>query len=66
MSAQRQPLISGEARPFPVVRTTTAKACIACVTSQCVAGRRIGSEAEVREETTAWYEDINSIQRVVD
>jgi len=37
-----------------------------CVTSQCVAGRRIGSEAELREETTAWYEDINAIQRGID
>lgn len=39
---------------------------LSCVTSQCVAGRRIGSEAELRDETTAWYEDINAIQRGVD
>ena len=39
---------------------------LSCVTSQCVSGRRIGSEAELRKETTAWYEDINSIQRGVD
>lgn len=38
---------------------------LSCVTSQCVAGRRIGSEAELRDETTAWYEDINAIQRGV-
>jgi hypothetical protein len=36
------------------------------VTAQCVSCRRIGTEAELREKTTAWYEDNNSIQRGVD
>ncbi|REJ86000.1 MAG: hypothetical protein DWQ34_27825 [Planctomycetota bacterium] len=36
------------------------------MTAQCVSGRRIGSEEQLREETTAWYEDINSTQRGVD
>jgi len=39
---------------------------LSCLTSQCVSGRRIGSEAELREETTAWSTDINSTQRGVD
>lgn len=39
---------------------------LSCVTSQCVSGRRIGSEAELREQTTAWYEDINATQRGVE
>jgi len=39
---------------------------LSCVTAQCVSGRRIGSEEELRDETTAWYEDINSTQRGVD
>jgi hypothetical protein len=39
---------------------------LSCLTSQCVSGRRIGSEAELREQTTAWSEDINSTQRGVD
>jgi len=39
---------------------------LSCLTSQCVSGRRIGSEAELRTETQAWYEDINTIQRGVD
>lgn len=39
---------------------------LSCVTAQCVSGRRIGSEEQLREETTAWYEDINSTQRGVD
>ena len=39
---------------------------LSCLTSQCISGRRIGSEDELREETTAWYEDINSTQRGVD
>lgn len=39
---------------------------LSCVTSQCVSGRRLGSEAELRAETTAWYKDINSIQRGVE
>lgn len=39
---------------------------LSCVTSQCVSGRRIGSEEELREETTAWHEEINSTQRGVE
>ena len=39
---------------------------LSCVTAQCVSGRRIGSEDELRAETMAWYEDINSTQRGVD
>ena len=38
---------------------------LSCLTSQCVSGRRIGSEDELRKETTAWYEDINTTQRGV-
>ena len=33
------------------------------VTKQCVAGRRIATSEELREETTAWHEDVNTIQR---
>jgi len=36
------------------------------LTSQCVSGRRIGSEEQLREETTAWHNEINSCQRGVD
>jgi len=39
---------------------------LSCLTSQCVSGRRIGSEDELREQTSAWYEDINATQRGVD
>lgn len=39
---------------------------LSCLTSQCVSGRRIGSEAELRDEATAWYSEINSTQRGVD
>ena len=39
---------------------------LSCLTSQCVSGRRIGSEDELREQTTAWYEDINATQRGVE
>ena len=39
---------------------------LSCLTSQCVSGRRIGSEAELREQATAWYEAINSTQRGVE
>ena len=39
---------------------------LSCLTAQCVSGRRIGSEQELREQTTAWYEEINSTQRGVD
>ena len=39
---------------------------LSCLTSQCVSGRRIGSEEELRDETTAWHKEINSSQRGVD
>lgn len=39
---------------------------LSCLTSQCVSGRRIGSEEELRDEATAWYNEINSTQRGVD
>ena len=39
---------------------------LGCVASQCVSGRRLGSEEELREETTAWHEEINSTQRGVE
>ena len=39
---------------------------LSCVTAQCVSGRRCGSETELREQTTAWHEDINATQRGVE
>ena len=39
---------------------------LSCLTSQCVAGRRFGDVATLREEATAWSCDLNSIQRGVD
>lgn len=39
---------------------------LSCLSSQCLSGRRIGSEAELREETRAWSETINATQRGVD
>ena len=39
---------------------------LSCVTKQCVSGRRIGSEQELRDETAAWHEEINQQQRGVD
>ena len=36
------------------------------MTRQCVAGRRIGSSQELRQETTAWHEDVNQTQRGVE
>lgn len=39
---------------------------LSCVTSQCVSGRRIGSEEELRKETAAWHTEINEQQRGVD
>ena len=39
---------------------------LSCLTSQCVSGRRIGSEEELRRETTAWHNEINSTQHGVD
>lgn len=39
---------------------------LSCLTRQCISGRRIGSEEELRSETAAWSNDINSCQRGVD
>jgi len=39
---------------------------LSSMTRQCVAGRRIGSSAELRRETTAWHEDVNRTQRGVE
>lgn len=39
---------------------------LSSLTRQCVAGRRIGSEEELREETSAWSADVNDTQRGVD
>jgi hypothetical protein len=39
---------------------------LSCLTRQCVAGRRIGSVKELRQQTTAWHEEINSNQRGVE
>lgn len=39
---------------------------LSCLTAQCVSGRRIGSEEELRTQATAWHEEINSTQRGVD
>jgi hypothetical protein len=39
---------------------------LSSMTRQCVAGRRIGSIAELEQETTAWHEDVNQTQRGVD
>jgi len=39
---------------------------LSCLTSQCVSGRRIASEEELRRETTVWHNEINSTQRGVD
>ena len=39
---------------------------LSSMTRQCVAGRRIGSSQELRQETTAWHEDVNQIQRGVE
>ena len=39
---------------------------LSCLTSQCIAGRRFGDVPTLREETTAWSCDLNSIQRGVD
>jgi hypothetical protein len=36
------------------------------MTRQCVAGRRIGSSQKLRQETTAWHEDVNQTQRGVE
>ena len=39
---------------------------LSCVTSQCVSGRRIGSEQKLRKETSAWHTEINEQQRGVE
>jgi len=39
---------------------------LSSLTRQCVAGRRIGGEQELREETSAWSADVNDSQRGVD
>ena len=39
---------------------------LSSLTRQCVAGRRIGDIATLREETGAWSTDVNSSQRGVD
>jgi hypothetical protein len=39
---------------------------LSSMTRQCVAGRRIGSADELREETTAWHDDVNNTQRGVE
>ena len=39
---------------------------LSCLTRQCVSGRRIGSEEELRTETTAWAENTNTSQRGVE
>ena len=39
---------------------------LSSMTRQCVAGRRLGSSKQLREETSAWHEDINETQRGVD
>lgn len=39
---------------------------LSSLTRQCVWGRRIGSEEELRCETTAWSDDINLTQRGVE
>lgn len=39
---------------------------LSSMTRQCVAGRRIASVAQLRQETTAWHEDVNQTQRGVE
>jgi recombinational DNA repair ATPase RecF len=39
---------------------------LSCFTRQCVAGRRIGSIEQLREEATAWHKDVNQTQRGVE
>ena len=39
---------------------------LSCLTRQCVSGRRISSEVELRTETTAWSEATNLAQRGVE
>jgi hypothetical protein len=39
---------------------------LSSMTRQCIAGRRMGSTHKLRQETTAWHEDVNHTQRGVD
>jgi hypothetical protein len=39
---------------------------LSSLTRQCVKGRRIGSLQQLREETTAWHDDVNQTQRGVE
>ncbi len=39
---------------------------LSSMTRQCIAGRRIASSQKLRQETTAWHEDVNQLQRGVD
>jgi hypothetical protein len=39
---------------------------LSSMTRQCVAGRRIGNSQGLRQETTAWHEDVNQTQRGVE
>lgn len=39
---------------------------LSCLTRQSVTGRRIGSIEQLREESTAWHEDVNQTQRGVE
>jgi hypothetical protein len=39
---------------------------LSSMTRQCVTGRRLGSTQQLREETTAWHDDVNQTQRGVE
>lgn len=39
---------------------------LSALTRQCFHGRRIGELKELQEETKAWFQDVNSLQRGVD
>lgn len=39
---------------------------LSSMTRQCIAGRRIGTIQKLRQETTAWHEDVNQTQRGVE
>ena len=39
---------------------------LSSMTRQCVAGRRIANAEQLRQEATAWSEDVNQTQRGVD
>ena len=49
-----------------VVGSIIAENELSSMTRQCIAGRRIGSIQELREETTAWATDVTHRQRGVD